>query len=427
VLARIFDADAPLAELSSHTLDGIDRVVLQRSERFSATRTARELILGIADPRMSEHHAELVWLADRWELRDLQSKNGVRVGGAPVTRRALVPGDIFECGRTFFALTAPVAIGEPRDRIVATDTTQLATFDPDLAAALATLDRAAASEVAVGIVIVGETGTGKEVVARAIHARSGRSGAFVALDAGALPPELIEGTLFGHVRGAFSDATTDQLRTLRTADRGTLFLDELADLPPRGQSALLRALQEHAVVPLGTTRPILLDLRIVVATQRPLDALVAGGTLRADLAHRLAGVVLELPALRDRCCDLGFLVATLLRRIPDASRPARFAPAAVRALLAHPWPGNVRELEKCLAVAAVHAGTGTVEAEHLALATPEAAPLSDSDRGRRQELVACLAEHRGNISAVARALGKDRVQIRRWLERFALDPDAYRG
>src|SRR5262245_18005586 len=367
---------------------------------------------------MSEHHAELVWLADRWELRDLQSKNGVRVGGAPVTQRALVPGDIFECGRTFFALAAPVAIGEPRDRIVATDTTQLATFDPDLAAALATLDRAAANEVAVGIVIVGETGTGKEVVARAIHARSGRSGAFVALDAGALPPELIEGTLFGHVRGAFSGATTDQLGTLRAADRGTLFLDELADLPPRGQSALLRALQEHAVVPLGTTRPIVLDLRIVVATQRPLDALVVGGTLRADLAHRLAGVVLELPALRDRRCDLGLLVAALLRRIPDASRPARFAPAAVRALLAHPWPGNVRELEKCLAVVAVHVGTGTVEVEHLALVTPEVATLSDGDRARREELVASLAEHRGNISAVARALGKDHVQIRRWLERF---------
>lgn len=173
-----------------------------------------------------------------------------------------------------------------------------------------------------------------------------------------------------------------------------------------------------------------MDLRIVVATQRPLAALVAAGTLRSDLAHRLAGVTLELPPLRERRIDLGLVIGALLARLPPEARPRQLAPGAARALFDHDGPGNVRELAKCLEIGALRAAGGTLEREHLPLAaSPPAAtaPLSAAEQDRRAGLDAALAAHGGNISAVARALGKDRVQIRRWIERFGLDVERYRA
>jgi transcriptional regulator of acetoin/glycerol metabolism len=183
------------------------------------------------------------------------------------------------------------------------------------------------------------------------------------------------------------------------------------------------------VLPIGATRPVPVDVRVIAATHRSLDRLVDEGAFRRDLHARLAGVRLVLPALRDRREDLGHLASTLLAR--TASPLPALDPRAARALLAAAWPGNVRQLEKCLAAAAVLAGSGTITLDHLPAELrgppPPAAAADEQGAAQRDELVALLREHRGNVSAVARALGKARMQVQRWLKRYALDPEAFRG
>ncbi len=277
------------------------------------------------------------------------------------------------------------------------------------------------------MILEGETGTGKEVAARAIHALSGRRGDFVAVNCGALPAALVEGQLFGHRRGAFSGATEDRPGLFRAADGGTLLLDEVGELALPAQAALLRALEQREVLPIGATRPVPVDARVVAATHRPLDCLVEEGTFRRDLHARLAGLRLVLPPLRDRREDLGHLAAALLARAGASPLPS-IDPRATRALLAAAWPGNVRQLEKCLTAAAVLAGGGPIGLDHLP-AELRGPPAASADEGaaQRDELVALLREHQGNVSAVARALGKARMQVQRWLKRYALDPEAFRA
>jgi DNA-binding NtrC family response regulator len=268
-------------------------------------------------------------------------------------------------------------------------------------------------------------------VARAVHALSRRTGAFVPINCGALPPTLIESTLFGHRKGAFSGAGEDRPGLVRSADRGTLLLDEIGDLPAAAQVTFLRVLQEHEVVPVGDARPVKVDVRLVTATHRPLGDLVQSGTFRADLYARMAGLTVRLPRLAERREDLGLLVGTLLRRlVPDPDKVS-FAVAAARALFRHDWPLNVRELEKSLGVAVALAGGGQVKLEHLPEAVrgqpPPALPAGgEGDDRLRAELVALLTEHNGNISMVARAMGKGRMQIHRWLKRYGLEPAAFR-
>src|SRR5262249_7449796 len=189
----------------------------------------------------------------------------------------------------------------------------LATLSPALAEIYGHLDSAARGKVP--IELTGETGTGKELAARAIHAVSGRAGAFAAINCGALTGSLLEGELFGHKKGAYTGADADRAGLVRSADRGTLFLDEVAELPASSQAALLRVLQEGEVVPLGGDRPVKVDLRLVTATHKQLDAEVESGRFRADLRARLLGVTLALPALRDRSEDLVVLIAALLERL----------------------------------------------------------------------------------------------------------------
>jgi transcriptional regulator with GAF, ATPase, and Fis domain len=284
------------------------------------------------------------------------------------------------------------------------------------------------------------------VAAQAVHALSGRSGAFVAVNCGALPETLVESQLFGHRKGAFSGATEDRPGLVRSAHRGTLFLDEIGDLPLDSQAALLRVLQERQVMPIGATQPVEVDLRLCAATHRPLERLVAQGKFREDLLARLMGYTVQLPSLRERREDLGLITGALLRRVAgERAERVTFAKDAARAIFRHGWPLNIRELEKCLAAAVVLAGDGPIQRDHLPaqLATtatttsePKSEPslegsnsgiraLSSDDADKRARLVALLTEHGGNISAVARALGKDRVQIRRWLQRFQLDPESF--
>ena len=295
------------------------------------------------------------------------------------------------------------------------------------------------------VLIVGESGTGKELAAQATHKVSGRQGAFVAVNCAALPSTLVESELFGYRKGAFSGAIEDRLGLVRSADRGTLFLDEIGDLPESAQAVFLRVLQESEVLPVGATRPVKVDIRLVAATHRDLEAVAASGRFRADLLARVSGLTLRLPPLRERREDLGLLIGMLLRRhFANRAEQISFSSDAARALILYDWPRNIRELEKCITAAAVLARGESIQLAHLpellraALSKPQARPptqarpegvagdagelqLGESDQRRRDEILSLLREHGGNITAVARALKKARFQVQRWIKRYRID------
>jgi DNA-binding NtrC family response regulator len=265
---------------------------------------------------------------------------------------------------------------------------------------------------------------------------SGRDGAFVAVNCGSIPPTLVEATLLGHRKGAFSDATEDRPGMVRAADGGTLFLDEIGDLPLSSQAAFLRVLQEGEVVPVGDTRPVQVDLRLISATNRSMPELVARGDFRSDLFARLVGVTVRLPRLAERREDLGLLVGACLARMPGGGRTVSFTRVAARELVRHEWPLNVRELHKAITAAATLADGKPIDVDDLAdplyggePAAPTAAagdPASPRDQRLRAELVALLHEHQGNVASVAQAMGKGRMQIHRWVKRLGLNLDDYR-
>ncbi|MCX5745847.1 MAG: sigma 54-interacting transcriptional regulator, partial [Proteobacteria bacterium] len=226
---------------------------------------------------------------------------------------------------------------------------QIVGRSPAMTRMLGVVDRAATTSLPV--VIVGESGTGKELVARALHDHGPRAaGPFVAINCGALPEQLLESELFGHVRGAFTGADRDRRGMFEVADGGTLFLDEIADTSAAMQAKLLRVLQDGVVRRVGeTTRTMTVDVRVVVATQRSLAELVLAGRFREDLRYRLEVIAIPIPPLRERDGDIPLLVDALLAGLcPDRARP-RLTRAALRALAAHRWPGNVRELQNALA------------------------------------------------------------------------------
>jgi DNA-binding NtrC family response regulator len=420
--------DDPKQPPARYSLAGLDRVDLGRGDARRATRTssAEVDILGItlADPRMSGQHARLSRLGGAWVLEDLGSKNGTWIGKQRITRHVLGDGDPLVVGHTVLVFRTSGGEGPDLDR------TQpaafgLATMSPSLAAKFAELATASASTVP--IEITGESGTGKELVARAIHTMSKRSGRFVAVNCGALAPNLIEAELFGHRKGAFTGAGDERAGLVRSADGGTLFLDEIGELPAAAQASLLRVLQEHEVLPIGSDRPIKVDLRVVTATHRNLDHDVDANRFRADLRARLMGVKIELPPLRARREDLGHLVSTLLAKLAP-ERSITFTADAVAALYTHDWPLNVRELERSLA-AALATAKDRIEPSHLPTPSRTPAPvtskqppaqLPEDDAGLREVLVAALARHDGNLAAVARDLGRDRTQIRRYMKRLGL-------
>jgi transcriptional regulator with PAS, ATPase and Fis domain len=277
----------------------------------------------------------------------------------------------------------------------------------------------------VTILLRGATGTGKEVLASAIHQISGRVGPFQPVNCAAIPAGLVESELFGHRRGAFSGAVEDQPGIIRGADRGTLLLDEVGDLPLPAQAALLRVLQEGEVAAVGGARASKVDLRVIAATHRNLEEMVESGLFRADLLARLSGYVCTLPPLRERLEDFSLLVSSLLSRI-GASNTELSAEVA-RALLRYPWPLNIRELEKALSSAVALSAGGVIDLEHLpeAIRAAPAKPRNDPAKMLREELIGQLRAHGGNISAVARAMGKARTQIQRWIRKFDLDPFSF--
>ncbi|HEY0192916.1 MAG TPA: sigma 54-interacting transcriptional regulator [Kofleriaceae bacterium] len=435
-LVVIANADAPLQPSSRHLLTELDEVRFGRGDRAAVRSVVdgrRVLELRIADRRMSSQHGALVRSPVGWTLDDPESKNGAIVDGNIVRRQLLASGAIIELGHTFFGFRHAEVERDAPDDLGDADLAHLPfalrTLDGALADQLAILRRVAASEVSV--LLHGETGTGKELVARAVHELSGRTGAFIAVNCGALPSHLLEAELFGHRRGAFTGAVGERLGLVRSADGGTLFLDEVGELPAASQAAFLRVLQEREVVPIGVDHPVKVDVRLCAATLRDLEALVDSGQFRPDLYARLFGHTLELAPLRARKLDLGLLLRHMLGELPGGDQLV-IAPAAMRALLRSEWPLNIRELQKVLATAAVLATDGVIELAHLpdALRKPraEAAPVprARSDDELKLEIEALLARCSGNVIAVGREMNVRRTQLYRWFKRFGIDPETFR-
>ena len=435
VLVLVLECGRPRAGSVRYRLSELTGVALGRGAERRAELAGTELTVRVPDKWMSSRHARIEPSFGRWVLTDTESKNGSIVDGHTTKRAVLTDGSLIELGHTLFlfferlpieADAPPLLELGPHDGAPGT-----ITLMPSWQTELTRLRQIASSEIP--MLIEGESGSGKEVIARAIHGQSGRKGAFVPVNCGALPDNLVESELFGYKKGAFSGAQTDSEGLVRAANGGTLFLDEIGDLPPSSQASLLRVLQEREVMPVGGTRAVEIDLRVVAATHRDLDDMVAEGSFRHDLFARLAGFRVAVPTLNERRTDLGLLIGALHTRLFPEGHPG-FDIDAARLLLRYPWPLNVRELEQALATAQVLAGTGLVRAEHLPdsvrTGRPPGAPrpvaLSEIDQKVRDQVVSALREHQGNVSAVARALDKDRKQIQRWIKRFGLDPGSYR-
>jgi DNA-binding NtrC family response regulator len=297
-----------------------------------------------------------------------------------------------------------------------------------------------AAKAPLDILIRGETGTGKELLAREIHRLSDRSGGpFVAVNTAAIAESLAESELFGHVRGSFTGASADRRGVFEQAHGGTLFLDEIGDMPPPTQTKILRALQERVIQPVGSSKTIPVDVRVISATHQDLQQSIDEGHFRSDLYFRIKGIELHVPPLRQRREDVILLADYFLDRLAARSNSAVPRPAAdaVECLLAYSWPGNVRELEHAVTAAAAMAEKSEIRAGDLQLKSLAAAdcgldfsqlldlPLSEAksrlvETFERQAITTALARHNGNISAAARQLGIHRQSLQQKMEQLRI-------
>ncbi len=284
------------------------------------------------------------------------------------------------------------------------------------------LQKVAATDISV--LISGETGTGKELIAREIHRRSDRKdGAFITVNCGAIPENLMESEMFGHVKGAFTGAVASRGGKFQAADGGTLFLDEVGELNPQLQVKLLRALQERMVTRVGDTRPEKVDIRIVAATNRNLEEMIADGSFREDLYYRLNVVNLWLPPLRERGDDAFIIAKALLSKYADelSSQVKGFSPSALAAIKKYSWPGNIRQLENRIKKALVLCDKSLLGPGDMDLEEGTTEPILPLERAKeefqRNYVLAALERNNGNRTQTARDLGVDPRTIFRYLER----------
>jgi transcriptional regulator with PAS, ATPase and Fis domain len=385
--------------------------------------------LGLADPLLSRTHLRITPGQGGYEVVDAGSMNGTTLDG----RRVGEPRRLSDGSILCFGAYAAVFRRVWADQQAAMDAEARAPFgpvaatSPALALTLDKLRRLARTDAA--LLLVGETGVGKEVYARAVHRASGRKGQFVAVNCAALPAELVESELYGYARGAHSTATEAKPGLVESADGGTLLLDEIAEMPTRAQAKILRFLQEREIVPLGSSRPRRVDVRVLAATSGVAEE-GSGEALRSDLLARLGAEPIEIPPLRDRIEDVAALVAHFA-----GGALGEVEPAAFRALCLHGWPLNVRELESSVRRALALSGDGSLRLQHLPAAVRDSlergAPVVDRRRAKgaapgRGELEQLLREHRGNVAGVARSLGRQWNTVWRWLVRHELEPNRFR-
>jgi transcriptional regulator with PAS, ATPase and Fis domain len=377
---------------------------------------------------ISRRHAEFRVEGPMLAVRDLNSRNGVFVDGVRRPDAPLEPGTVVRCGEWI-----GIAVAD-EDPAGLTEIVSGWRGGPTLLSAIAPL-RAVVGDLAV--VLQGETGTGKEGLARAVHQWSGRRGPFVAINCAALPAHLAEAELFGHRRGAFTGADRASAGLFRAAHGGTLFLDEVLELPAAVQPKLLRVLQQREVQALGETTPVAVDVRLVAAAQEPLSNAVTAGHFRADLRARLDGLTIVLPPLRERRDEIAPLFQQFLRE-QAGGRPPELDPKFVEALCLHDWPLNVRELQTLARkLLVLHGHEAILRRAHLpegfgaaARERPRPGAAAPSDRARGDEgrarrsvddagefaaLVEALRANRLSITKAARAIGVSRGRAYRLL------------
>ena len=400
--------------------------------------TSAEATLVVSDDTVSRLHLELSCAEGATvRARDLGSTNGCFHEGAQFRQLDVPVGSVLRLGQTELRLIA-------EDSTLALLPSEATRFGDLLGRSLemrqifAVLERASRTDTTV--LITGETGTGKEVVAESLHRASARSaGPFVVVDCSSMPSELVESELFGHVAGSFTGAISDRVGAFREADGGTIFLDELGELPIELQPRLLRVLESRTVKPVGSNQAIPVNVRIVAATNRNLEKLVRERRFRSDLYFRLAVIRIALPALRDRREDIPMLARHFARRFSSEQRIFTVRSQTMAALISHSWPGNIRELRNVIQQAA------TLSSETLSLVMalssdtlPPTAlgfepyfdmPFREARRDASLAFELAYVKHRvtecgGNISQTAKEIGLHRNMVRRILNREPRPDDA---
>jgi DNA-binding NtrC family response regulator len=399
------------------------RVVLAPGQRITLGRGSQALgVGGLEGGRISRRHTEISLRAGTLRARDLDSRNGTLLNGQRIVEAELVAGDVLLVGDVIF-----VVRWAPGRYEAASAPGWVGTSYP-LATALAEAHRAAPLDVSV--LIAGETGTGKELVARELHRASGRTGDFVAVNCAALDDNVMASELFGHERGAFSGADARRRGLILAADRGTLFLDEIAEASPTLQASLLRVIQEREVRAVGSDRARSVVTRFVCATHRDLLADVASGRFREDLYARLAQWVVRVPPLRERREDILPLARAAAAEV--LHRPIALKRRLALRLLQHDWPRNVRELQSVVGRLAIEQqeadvldGEPVLEAgTSPAAAAPPAAVAVE--RPTAEEMEQRLSALGGQVKAYAGECGVSRNTMYRWMKELGVDVDDIR-
>jgi transcriptional regulator with PAS, ATPase and Fis domain len=406
-----------------------ERIVLGRDDDCQVRLPSKET---------SRHHAEIRRDGPLSILKDLGSRNGIFVNGAQVQEAAISPGQILRLGEWIgiaIQVSSDAADPEPVFDLLAANLAG----GPVLRPILEQAKKAASS--ALPTVILGETGTGKEGLAHAMHEWSGRKGPFVAVNCAALVPTLAEAELFGYRKGAFTGADRASPGFFRAAQGGTLLLDEVTDLPESVQAKFLRALEQREISPLGESVPVPIDVRVLAATQIPLPQVVTERRFRADLCARLDGLTIRLPPLRERKQEIAYLFSHLLR-LHSGGRPPEVEARLVEQLCLHDWPFNVRELDLLARrLLVLHGHEDLLRRSHLpehvlgrpVAGEPAPAPVAsigsgavsaphkpESHRARRERelslLTQALRAHKGSVARAAAAVGISRQRAYRLME-----------
>jgi transcriptional regulator with GAF, ATPase, and Fis domain len=449
-LATVTRASSPLASQGGvqgrlwvvHPF-GLDWDLLLGSDKQVIGRVAQSVAPALGHETVSRRHVEIGWSrrAHAHVIRDLGSHNGSRVDGVELGTESVALGDqsVIQLGDVslVYERVEPIAFADD-------DTSREAIPGNTVAVArLRDLVQRAGPDPS-PVLLIGETGTGKEWISRELHRLSGRTGPLVAINCAALSPEIIDSQLFGHVKGAFTGATSDSAGMFRAAEGGTLFLDEIGEMPLSLQPKLLRALQEGDVQPVGSTKLVSVDVRVIAATNRVLASAVEAGEFRRDLYARLALWEIPVPALRNRRGDLLAWIVRLhqrwlAERPGQLPRPLEFTPEAVEKLLLFDWPNNLRELDRLVhSLSSAPNLPATIGAEHLptwvqprgtapipaslsaSVDAPGAIPVGKRPVPSREEFVEVFDRLDGNVRAMAKHFERDRRQIYRWIESYGL-------
>jgi DNA-binding NtrC family response regulator len=391
---------------------------------------APECGLVLDDPKVSSTHAEMVATPGGVRLRDLGSRNGTFVDAARCTEVHLLGASRLRFGERRFQFTpgkvrVETGSAEPFGPLVGGATVMKLLFHK--------IRKVAPTDLTA--LVMGETGTGKELVAQAIHEASARTNKpFVVVDCGAIPATLAESALFGHERGSFTGAVDKRISPFVEADGGTIFLDELGELPVDVQPKLLRALAEQRIKSVGSNsyRPV--NVRVIAATRRDLVREVNAGNFRSDLYFRVAQLKVELPALRQRLEDIPGLVRRMCADLGEKAAYGRISSDSLERLMRHDWPGNVRELRNVVAVALAFGKEGPLELAQYLAPMSSAAAESTPTRGRtfqdakrdvlarfeREYFTALYAECSGNVSEIGRRAAMERAHVRGYLRRHGI-------